>query len=249
MITLTFLESITSGISAPQGTVATIGGQWYVTNSGTSTVLVFQYTGSSFPLIKTLEDSGQVPGDVDTNEKQSLVAVSNIGGSTSNPATISLYAHGSTKPTGTLHASDAVTGVGVALDAKGNCFWSYETASAAKMVEFVKCAGSPTAVTVPLTSPGGIAFDGFNNLYYSDPAAGRVYRCKGVTTCTPFTQLFADAIFINFDQGWKHLWIADFGSATIYGLTKAGKTISVTPAVGGTSDPPLGIAPIPGSKY
>jgi hypothetical protein len=250
-VTLTFEESLTSGFSEPVGAVGTPGGHVYIANRGSANVVVLAYTSSNFGIVKTLDDSGEFPYDVDANASESLVAVSNNYTTGSGAGSISLYAHGSTSPTGTLTVPGSPIGVGVALDRTGNCFWSYiaGTSGASYIVEFPKCKGSATPI-VTLGQAGGLAFDKAGNLYYTDQSSGSVYKCVGTSDCGVFQKGFTDPFFINFDAGWKHLWLTDPGTATIYGLDpKSGKILSTTAAHGGASDPPFGIAADPGAKF
>ncbi len=61
-LTLTYLETITSGLTNPQGSVATATGDWYIVSSGSATIPVYHFTGSG-PVgpTETLSDPGEEP--------------------------------------------------------------------------------------------------------------------------------------------------------------------------------------------
>jgi DNA-binding beta-propeller fold protein YncE len=164
---------------------------------------------------------------------------------------VELYAHGSTTPTGTLGVTGTAYGLGIAFDRGGNCYWSYDTAplGPGNIVEFPKCRGSAKPIaTVGVAA--GLAFNEANDLFYVDQQAGTVNRCSGNTSCHVLASGFSAPWGMNFDAGWKHLWLTDFGTATIYALNpKTGAILSTTPAEGGASNPPFGIAAAPGPKY
>ncbi len=71
-------------------------------------------------------------------------------------------------------------------DKAGNCYWSYNDNSGIGQIdEFPKCASgaSPINLGLSLGFAGGIAFDGSDNLWYSDQLAG-LYKCNGTSSCT-----------------------------------------------------------------
>jgi len=247
--TLTYFETLT-GFSDPGGTVVTPSGNWYIANQGDANVPVYHFTktGPRGP-VRRLDDSGQQPIDVDSTADESLVAVSNIVTASLGSGSVSLYAGGSTIPTGTLGVADVVEGIGIALDKSENCYWSYndESVGGAYIVEFPHCGGSATTVVSGLGFAGGLAFDKHGNLFYSDQDSG-IYKCHKTSSCSLLASGFSDVAFINFDANWQHLWVADVGGA-IYALDPiSGAVLSSTPD-GGSGGPPFGIAPDPGAKY
>jgi hypothetical protein len=260
-VSLTYAESLSSGFVNPQGVGTTLAspsektttkGTWYIANTGAGDIPVYASTrtGPMGP-IETLLDSGQYPVDVDASAAVSLVAVSNNASASYGPGTVSLYAHGSTIATGTLRVSDYAYGMGVAIDNVGNCFWSYFDASLNQgaIAEFPSCTGSATTVVSGLGYPGGIAFDKKNNLYYTDQAAGILYRCEGTASCVPITTGFGDPVFVNFDQGWSNLWVADATGYVDAINPLTGAVESVTAGEDGASDPPVGVAAAPSARY
>jgi hypothetical protein len=175
---LTLLETLTSGLVGPEGTVATASRWWYLTNSGDSDVLVYRSTreGPTGPL-QTLTDSGELPDNVSVTADRSLVAVSNATGTSSGAGSVSVYLNRSTHPSRVLtYGSDLVEGQGIAIDPQGNCYWSFDDLSnpsaLGSIVEFAGCNGSGTLVKSGLTHAGGMVFDASGNLYYIDEASG-----------------------------------------------------------------------------
>jgi hypothetical protein len=252
--TLTFLEQFSTGLKNPFGTRVTPSGDWYIANSGDNNVPVYHVRAPLDGPFKTLNDSGGVPIDVDSTPTNSLVAVSNYTstGSGSIAGFVTLYANGATNPTGTLSVTGPAYGVGIALDKGGNCYWSYNTSlsGGGLIVEFASCTGPARTIITGLHAAGGMAFNKAGQLFYVDPTAGTLNRCtnNGGWVCKVLQKNFTEPTTINFDAQWKHLWLADFGSSTIYALNpKTGTILSTTPAHGGPSDPPFGIAPAPGT--
>ncbi len=253
--TLTLEETLTTDINHPDGMVASTSSGLYVANSLASNVLYYKVTSSGIPSTPTaiLGDSGQYPYDVDVDAGKKLVAVSNYTTTGFGSGSVSLYKGAVTSPTGTLGVTGNVHGIGVAIDKVGNCFWSYESTSSSPsgtIVEFPKCKGTATTIATGLGFAGGMAFDASNNLYYVDQSVAAVYKCVGTSSCGVFASGFSDPVFINFDSKWAHLWLDDEGTGDIYALDPAtGTVLSTTTVPGGASNPPTGVAPIPGSKY
>jgi hypothetical protein len=250
---LSFLSSFTTALSAPYGTAITPSGTWYIANSGAANVPVFTISSSGVVTgpIETLSVPGGLPVDVDANATGSLVAVSNYA-NPSGVGSIELYVGGSTTPTRTLSVTGPAFGIAVALDKAGNCYWSYNTnpstGGPGEIVEFVKCRGAAKPIAA-VGFAGGLAFNEANDLFYVDQDAQAVYRCVGNASCHVLASGFGDPWGINFDSGWKHLWLTDL-AGTIFALNqKTGAILSSTPAEGGESDPPFGVAAAPGPKY
>ena len=211
--------TISNGLSEPAGTMATPMGLWYIANAGASNILVYSKGGAT--LIDTLSDPGEIPGDVAIFKK--TVAASNEYSTGSAAGSVSVYKKGATSPSYMLTASGAVQGIGVAFDAKGNCFWSYNTSasSAGRIVEFAGCKAhaSPIDIGVSLTQAGGMAFDSADNLWFTDPGAG-LYQCTGISSCTLVASGFGFPLGINFNKASTTLYLADvdFGVYEITGI-------------------------------
>jgi DNA-binding beta-propeller fold protein YncE len=245
---ITFFETLTQGVSQPQGTVATPTGWWYVANGGDSNVLVYRSKRSGpVPASANLDDAGQFPVNVDVTPDRQTVAVSNVSTVSLGPGSVSVYLDRATEPARTLtYKSGNVRGEGVAIDHRGNCYWSFNdaTSGSGSVVEFAKCRGSGTPIVIGIGVAGGILFDQKDDLFYIDQEAG-IYKCSFTRNCKLFSTGFGDPVNMNFDHKQKLLWVAD---ATGYVDTvdpKTGKIVTSTP-VGGASGPPFGIAPSPG---
>ncbi|MBV9102148.1 MAG: hypothetical protein JO060_01090 [Candidatus Eremiobacteraeota bacterium] len=248
---LTFFESLTSGISSPQGTVSTRSGWWYVTNGGASDVLVYQNSNQG-PIGPTtaLQDAGEIPANVDVSASRRLVAVSNVSSTSGGSGSVSIYLNRSVIVSRTLtYGSDALQGIGVALDPRGDCFWSFndETLKTGSVVEFNGCIGSGMPLVSGLNFAGGITFDQQGNLYYIDQMVG-IYKCKKLSNCALLATGFGDPVNINFDQKGKDLWVADATGYIDAVDPTTGTILYQTKAVGGSSDPPFGVAAAPGVK-
>lgn len=250
-VTLTYKKTISNGLSAPQGTVATPDGWWYVANSGHSNVLVYRTTkhGARGPLA-SLDDYGQSPVNVDVNPSRRLVAVSNgstVGG---GAGSVSVYLNRQAEPSRTLtYGSHVLQGEGVAIDRQGDCYWSFNDGkNGGSIVEFTGCNGSGTLVaTTPIGFAGGLAFDQSGDLFYVDQSSG-IYRCKHTANCSLWVAVGSELgvpTNINFDHKSKHLWVAD-ATGYIDAVELKSRVVTRIQAQDGPSDPPFGIAPEPG---
>lgn len=245
-VTLSFVKSLVTGIDAPQGTVATTQGWWYVTNSGHSNVLVYRSTnhGPKGPYA-TLDDYGQIPGNVDATTGRHLVAVSNISTISGGGGSVSVYLGRRAEPSRNLtYGSGALQGIGVAIDPHGNCYWSFNdpASKSGSIVRFSNCRGRGKVVVSGLAFAGGLTFDRHENLYYVDQASG-IYKCTGTKACKPFAGGFGDPVNINFDSSERHLWVAD-ASGYIDAVDRNGKVVYKKAADAGEA--PYGVAPVPG---
>ncbi|MBV8531394.1 MAG: hypothetical protein JO104_08760 [Candidatus Eremiobacteraeota bacterium] len=248
-LSLTRVETLYGGITAPQGTVTTPSGWWYLANGGAANVLIYRSTrkGPTGP-VGTLDDSGELPVNVSVTPDRELVAVSNATSAGSGTGSVSVYLNRGSHPSAVLtYGSDLLQGEGVAIDSQGNCFWSFDDVSnpsaLASIVEFNQCSGTGTLVKSGINRAGGMAFDQSGNLYYIDEAAG-IYKCRRTLHCKLLVGGFGLATNLNFDAKQKHLWVAD----------ATGYIDAVNPASGNIEyqtisldGDPYGIAPSPGS--
>ncbi len=248
-LTLTPVQTLSVGIAAPQGTVATPTGWWYLANAGAADVLVYRSTrkGPIGP-VRTLDDGGEVPVDVAVTADRNLVAVSNATSGTSGTGSVSVYLDRGSTPSRVLtYGSGAVQGQGIAIDPQGNCFWSFNDASKpgalGSIVEFQQCSGTGTLVASGIAHAGGMAFDPAGDLYYVDEANG-VYKCRQTSRCKLFATGFGLPTNINFDAKHKNLWIADAAGYIDAVNPKTGEIKSQTTSIDGD---PYGIAPAPGA--
>ncbi len=247
------------GVVDPQGTVTTVNGWWYVTNGAGMNVLVYR-TKHGLPQgpLSSLSDYNEIPVNVDVNPSRNLVAVSNYTPTSSGNGSMSVYLHRQSVPTRTL-TYGAGYGSGVAIDHSGNCYWALDSGPSytgtGKIVEFAKCSGSGTVLISESFPIGGLAFDQSDDLYFVDSNSGSegggIYACQKTSgsSCqslppgTPYG--YVQPLNMNFDYKGKDLWVADI----------AGYVDVVDPSSGaiehqyavGSSNPPFGIAPEPGS--
>ncbi len=247
-LTLTHLETLSVGISAPQGTITTSSGWWYLANAGASNVLIYRSTkkGPSGP-VGLLGDGGEVPDNVSVTPDRELVAVSNLASAGSGTGSVSVYLNQASKRSRVLtYGTDVLAGEGVAIDPHGNCFWSFNDVSKpsalGSIVEFDRCSGTGTVVRSGIARAGGMVFDATGNLYYIDEASG-IYKCAQISNCKLLSGGFGLPINLNFDANQKHLWVAD----------ATGYIDAVNPATGSieyqtlsVDGDPFGIAPSPG---
>ena len=244
------------GVVDPEGTVTTVNGWWYVTNGAGMNVLVYR-TKHGLPQgpLSSLSDYNEIPVNVDVNPSRNLVAVSNYTPTSSGNGSMSVYLHRQSVPTRTL-TYGAGYGSGVAIDHKGNCYWALDSGAnytgTGKIVEFAKCSGSGTVVISESFPIGGLAFDQSGDLYFIDSNAGSqgggVYMCTKTSSCIPLSPgsqySYVQPLNMNFDYHGKHLWVADI--AGYVDEVEPSGTIEHQYAVG-SSNPPFGIAPEPGS--
>lgn len=243
-----FVESLRRGLLAPQGTVATPDGWWYVANGGHANVLVYRVRGHG-PKgpFAGLDDYGQIPVNVDVTANRKLVAVANVSGSSGGPGSVSVYLNRRAEPARMLTYGTHVRGIGVAIDGDGNCYWSFNNrhTNNGSIVRFAGCNGSGAVVIPTIGYAGGLTFDRHGNLYYVDQTAG-IYKCAGTSNCVLLATGFGDPVNINFDRGERHLWVADATGFIDAVNPNSGAIEYSKPAAGGSADPPFGIAPVPG---
>jgi DNA-binding beta-propeller fold protein YncE len=247
-VILKFVETLSNGVSAPEGMKTTINGWWYVANGGDSNILIYRSThkGPKGPE-GTLDDPGQTPNNVDLTTSRQLVVVSNQG-TTSTAGSVSVYLRRQAEPSRILtYGKDVVAGIGIALDKHRNCYWSFNdpVTQSGSIVEFAGCDGKGKVVVSGIAKAGGLAFDQHDDLYYVDQASG-IYKCKHDSSCKPFATGFGDPVNVNFDLKQKHLWVADATGYIDAVDPNTGKIIYKVKAEGGSSNPPFGIAPEPG---
>jgi hypothetical protein len=245
---LTYVCTLTQGVMHPQGTVTTVNGWWYVANGGDSNVLVYR-TKHSMPEgpVSSLSDYGQVPVNVDATPSRRLVAVSNQSSTSGATGSVSVYLNRQAVPARILtFGGGTLLGQGIAITHSGDCYWSFfdPTAGSGSIVDFSDCNGSGAVIVSSIKSPGGIVLDQSDNLYYLDSSTG-IYKCKKTSNCALFAAGFSDPVNINFDRHHKNLWVADASGYIDVVSPKSGQ-IEYQYSTG-SSDPPFGVAPEPGS--
>jgi DNA-binding beta-propeller fold protein YncE len=153
---------ITKGINYPQGLYVDASGVLYVANRGAGNVLAFR-RGAKSPFA-TYADGMEQPEGV-TLCPDGTLYVANILSASGGSGDITVYAHGSRNPTGTL-TYPAGFFFYDACDAKGNLFATIVYGSTGTVLAFP--SAQQTGVTqLPITyggNPGGIAVDAAQNL-------------------------------------------------------------------------------------
>ena len=230
------------GMSNPEGTIADPAtGDWLIANTAASNILLYDTTGGKPVLDATLSDAGEYPVAVATIDagKGTLkcVVVSNIFTTGGSAGSLSVMCG---KKTTTLTTKDAYQGLGVATDGKGNCYWSFNTSSNTnEVVEFAACKGK--AKVIPGINGSAFAIDGKNNLWYS--GSNGIYKCNGTKNCVlAFSGVTGP---FNFSADFSALYVADTGSGNIE-VCAIGGSCTIYAQLNG-SDPPFGVAPIPGA--
>lgn len=164
------IGEITKGLAYPQGLFADARGTLYVANRGASNVLEFK-RGSDRPF-KVLRDGHKQPEDV-TLCPDGTVYVANILGPGGGGGGISVYANGSTHPTGELTYTSGFFFF-LACDAQGNLFGTMVLGTTGTVIEFPD-AQQNGAKQLPIFwggNPAGIAIDAAGNLLVADQGEG-----------------------------------------------------------------------------
>jgi hypothetical protein len=253
--TLRRFETLKSGFSSPMGMTSTPGGAWYIANSGASNVLVYHSTRFEGPQgpKATLGDAGEVPVNVAVTHDQDLVAVSNGSTTGGGAGSVSVYLNRQVEPSHVLtYGKDPIRGEGIAIDSRGNCYWSFNDPKklTGSIVEFAGCDGSGTLLRSGILSAGGLAFDRRGNLYYVDQILG-IFKCHGTASCNLFTPVGLSGLIvptnINFDNDrTQNLWVTDT-AGYIDAVNLKGLISYILGILGGVTNPPIGVAPAPGS--
>jgi hypothetical protein len=216
------IKTVSTGLNHAMGTATDSTGNWYVANSGASTIVEYSAGGGS--VLNTLSDGGRAPVDVAISESTNTIAVANASPRAGKGA-VSVYTIGATKPRAVLSDPNAVKGLSVAFDDRGNCYYAYSSGSVGAIDEFVRCSGSPHSTGV-VDFINGIAFDGANNLYYSFQSTGTgnggVNKCSGVAHCQLLSAAFGDPTAVRFNHRFSKLLVADIATSEIWTLTPQG---------------------------
>jgi len=159
---------IANGLLEPQGLFVDAKGSLWVANL--SNVLVYPRGGLSPS--KTLTDSVGDPTDVTVCPDGTAYVADLYDNSSSNHASIQVYAHGSTTPTGNLDYANDFRNPFLTCDAAGNVFVALLTGDSVGdglVVEFPhgKQKGAKD-LGIVLQAPGGIKPDNAGNLLVTD---------------------------------------------------------------------------------
>ena len=175
---------IANGLAEPQGLFVDAKGSLWVAN--VSNVLVYPHGGLSPS--KTLTDSVGYPTDVTVCPDGTAYVADLYDNSSSEHASIQVYAPGSTTPTGNLDYANDVRNPFLTCDAAGNVFVALSTSNyvgSGLVVEFPhgKQKGAKD-LGIALQAPGGIKPDNAGNLLVTDLVAHTIteYRENGSPT-------------------------------------------------------------------
>jgi hypothetical protein len=151
----TVLCQIVYGFSNPNGVTVDAQGNLYVTQNGTSNIVMLKPPYKS--VSKTLQDPGEDPASVALCK--GYIAVANLGGSSSG-ASISIYSGSSTEPTSILDDPNAIGEYSATCDGDGNLYTGYLTQSGTGAVnEWLGGSGYPIELANISTGfPGGIQY-------------------------------------------------------------------------------------------
>jgi hypothetical protein len=220
-----------TGLSGPTGTATDPSGNWYIADTGAGTVL--EYSPGGGTLEKTLIDTGESPFDVAVSTSTKTVAVVNGDNS------ISVYVGGAKTPTRILRDPGALHTSAMTVDRHGNCYIAYYTdqSSGIGVIDkFAGCSGTPARVG-PMDYFYAMAFDGRNNLYYSEfgYSSGALFKCQRLAHCQIFySPMYGVPSPMRFNRTFGKL---------IYGNLNAIATMQVRGSQG-----PKPFATIPGSN-
>jgi hypothetical protein len=159
---------IANGLAEPQGLFVDTKGSLWVANL--SNVLVYPRGGLSPS--KTLTDSVGYPTDVTVCPDGTAYVADLYDNSSSNHASVQVYAPGSTTPTSNLDYANDVRNPFLTCDAAGNVFVALSTSNyvgSGLVVEFPhgKQKGAKD-LGIALQAPGGIKPDNAGNLLVTD---------------------------------------------------------------------------------
>ncbi len=227
-----------NGLAQPEGLAGDAAGDLYVANSHGNNILMFSPGGTT--VSKTFTDSGQYPYTVAACPNGTILAGNEAAVSGSN-GSVTLYANGSTSPTGTIAESYFNEVWGVACDAQSNIYVSYYNVSQSNSggVNEYDSAGKHGKV-LPMTTqvPGEIKIDKAGDVVLSDLGTGQIlyfHKTSGI----PFRAFGAIAFYFSFDAKDANIWTSD---SDLYRITaKAGHVTDDIPGAASRS----GVGTIP----
>jgi DNA-binding beta-propeller fold protein YncE len=235
------------------GIVSTPEGWSYVANAGDENVPIYHLTrkGPQGPL-GTLSDSGEIPIGVAASADRKLVAVANQSTTTGGAGSVSVYLDRQSTPDHYLtYGSDPLQGEGIAIDSRGNCYWSFNDPDklSGSVVEFYGCSGAGVRYASGILDAGGVAVDKEGNVYFVDQLAG-IWKCTAPGSCGLFLQAGLTGLLlprnINFDRSHpQNMWVTD-AAGYIDAVNLQGLLFYTLKTLGGSQYPPFGIAPSPG---
>ena len=169
------IGALSGPFSAPQGIYINPSGTVYIGDTNNDRILVYA-NGSTTPT-QTLSDEG-LPREI-TGDSNGTIYAGNV-----TQGNVAVYTAGATSPTSYLTVPNAVTVLGVAVDASNDLFVSFDTEAggngSGQVVEFPAGSSTPTNLGITLVSASGLAVDKKQNLIVadsadSDPSQAAVY--------------------------------------------------------------------------
>ncbi|MEO9098613.1 MAG: hypothetical protein ABI346_10585 [Candidatus Baltobacteraceae bacterium] len=160
------IGTISDGLLVPVGLFVDGRRNLWVANNAAANVLEFPRGATSPSTI--LDDSGYTPYDV-TICRNGTIYVSNQYAGSLAPGSISVYAPGSTQPTGLLQYPGEVYNDFVTCDAENNVFTTVDFASGSGVIEYPGGNQSgATQLPISVAMAGGIKLDDAGNLLVND---------------------------------------------------------------------------------
>ena len=195
------IGQITDGISGPEGSYVDKHGNLFVSNVTNFTVTEYpkgsttwslRFTGLAYPTNVTVDSKGEVYIPDLTGNK----VVEFPKNSTRSKRTITVE-----------HPQ------GVAVDASGNLFVSYNGASSGQVNEYAPGSTTGTNLGIVLLFAGGDAEDSAGNLLVDDQSAPAVdvFPPGATTPSRTITASLQDPFRMSLDKGSQHLYVADPG--------------------------------------
>jgi hypothetical protein len=219
------IGKITDGISGPEGSYVDKHGNVFVSNVTNFTVTEYpqgsttwslRYTGLAYPTNVTVDSKGEVYiPDLVGNK-----VVEYPKNSTRSKRTISV-----------MHPQ------GVAVDASGNLFVSYNGASSGEVDEYAPGSTTGTNLGIVVSFAGGDAEDTAGNLLLDDQSAPAVdvFPPGATTPSRTITASLQDPFRMSLDKGSQHLYVADPEANALFVYDYASGTLVNTITNGLTS--------------
>jgi len=248
----------------PQGVTVTSDGMLLIADTNNSTIDSMERANTGHPkdFGTCITDSGQYPDWVATTKGETLIVISNIFsklGSNVGPGSLATAnGCGSTPAALQNYDNDQVQGIAVAINSKGDCFWTYNDLRYGQgwVAKYTGCKGRGWKIPQGglydgsgMHFAGGIAFDQQDNMYLNDQTEG-IFECTAPTyyNCSivnsrPGSHFPAeDNIGLNFSKDWKYLFWADAAYNQICYTTTPVTDTETCVANGPGTSAPYGIA-------
>lgn len=250
----------------PQGVAVTGSGMLLIADTNNSTVDSMENANTGHPnhFSNCINDAGQYPDWVAATKGATLIVISNIFsklGSSVGPGSLAVAnGCGSTPVVLQNYDDDSVQGIAVAINSKGDCFWTYNDLRYGQgyVAKYTACKGRGWKIPqyglqdgYSMAFAGGIAFDNQDNMYLNDQTHG-IFECSAPTyySCSEINwrpgvhDPAEDNLGLNFSKDWKYLFWADADYSQIcFTPTPVHDTETCVPnTVQGGAAAPYGIA-------